>query len=350
MSDICIRMPNWVGDVVMATPVLTALRTSFPDAHITAVIDAELEKIIRNSPDIDHVIRYRRKRPFHSATREFFRCTSAIRKLGCELAIVLPNSFSSALMMRLAGVPRRIGYARDLRSRLLTHALPRQTDDHGGFAPTYMAAYYLKLSEAAGARRTDARPHLEFASEDMESATTLLRKAGIDPDAPIFAIHPGAGYGPSKLWPRDRFAALAAMLHEEHGAQIAFIGSPSVTPSVETIQKLSNAPTFDLTRCGIDLHLLKCVIKRCRLLVSTDSGPRHYGIALGTPTLCIMGPTDPAYTDSGLPHDRVVRTTTDCGPCQKKICRTDHRCMLDTSPEMVFSACKQLLEREQHNE
>ncbi len=333
----------------MATPVLHALRNANPASRITAVIDADIQKVLQGSPAPDRLIPYSRKRSGAKAAAEFFRCTSSVRNERSDLALLLPNSFSSALMMRLAGIPERIGYRRDMRGPLLTRPLPRPADESGRFVPSYMAGYYLKLAEAAGAESTDIHPRLAFTDADMKSAEKILRRSGMDPHAVFFAIHPHAGYGPSKLWPEKHFSALAAMLHEEFGAHIAFIGSPAATGIVRRIRDAPPAaglPTFDLTRCGIDLHLLKCVIRRCRLLVSTDSGPRHYGVALDVPTVCITGPTNPAYTDSGLPHDAVVRIDTDCGPCQEKNCRTDHGCMRRISPGMVLSRCKQLLDEE----
>ncbi len=344
MRKIVIRMPNWVGDVVMATPALRALRGSFPGARITAVINSGVHKVIRGSAEIDRTIQYKRDGSAPKVMREFLACTSAIRKEKNDLALILPNSFSSALMMRIAGVPERVGYRRDMRRFLLTSSLQRPKDENGRFLPQYMAKYYLRLCRAAGAENTgDIRPHLDFAESDMQSAMALLCKTGMKPEKPYFLLHPDAGYGPSKLWPAGHFSALTRMLHDYYDAQVAFIGSKSAGALVADIRENATNPTFDLTACGIDLHLLKCVVKRCRLLVSTDSGPRHYGIALGVPTVCLIGPTSPAYTDSGLPHDNIIRTQTDCGPCQKKNCRTDHRCMVDISPERVFLRCKELL-------
>ncbi len=337
-------MPNWVGDVVMATPALKALRSSFPSARITAVIDSDLQKIIQCSVGPDRIIPYKRKGTPLKALREFFRCTSEIKKEQNDLAVILPNSFSSALMMRIAGVPERTGYRRDSRRLLLSRSLPRPKDSQGEFAPDYMAKYYLRLCEFAGTKpHADIHPFLGFNPADMKDAEALLGQAGLDPDRPYILIHPHAGYGPSKLWPSGHFSTLAEMLKDEFGAQIGFIGSPSAGTLVAEIKERARIPSLDLTDCGLDLHLLKCAVKRSTLLISTDSGPRHYGVALDVPTVCIMGPTNPAYTHSGLPHDAVVRLDLECGPCQEKTCRSDHRCMKNISPEMVFKRCRKLI-------
>ncbi len=346
-NNICLRMPNWVGDIVMATPALHAIRKSFPESNISAVIDARMQKILHCSPDVDRLIPYHRDLSPPKTLQDFFHCVAEIRKGRNKISIVLPNSFSSALMMLLAGVPERIGYRRDCRSMLLSKALHRPASEDGRFKPAYMPGYYLKLCEAAGAGTDyDIHPRLAFSPTDRNAADEILKRAGIDPEGVFFAIHPCAGFGSSKLWPEHYHAALAEMLHDTYGDQIAFIGGEDATEMVSRIREAAAVPTVDLTACGIDLHLLKCVISRCRLLVSTDSGPRHYGIALDVPTVCIMGSTNPLYTDSGMPHDAVVRIDVDCGPCQKKRCPADHRCMLGISPAMVFEKCKQFIEGE----
>jgi heptosyltransferase-2 len=157
-------------------------------------------------------------------------------------------------------------------------------------------------------------------------------------------LHAGAGYGPSKRWAEENWARLAEGVKGEFGAQPAFIGAPPDAETVARVRRFYRTELVDLTSCGIDLHLLKPVVGACSLLVTTDSGPRHYGVALGVPTVCLMGPTHPDYSTSGLPHDRVVRVDVECGPCQKKTCRTDHRCMTLLTPQMVLEACRPALE------
>ncbi len=156
-------------------------------------------------------------------------------------------------------------------------------------------------------------------------------------------MHPGAGYGPSKRWPNERYARLAEMLQSEHGAQVALVAGPVERENVAEIIAKSQARIADLTSCGIDLHLLKCVVALSRLLVTTDSGPRHYGVALDVPTVCLMGPTHPDYSTGTQPNDHVLRVEEDCGPCQLKVCPQDHRCMDDITPEMAARACADAL-------
>ncbi len=342
MADaVCIRAPNWVGDVVMATPAFRAVREGLPQARITLVIRRGVEPIVRGAPWFDETIVYDPDGRW--APREFFRCVGALRAGEHDLGLLLPNSFSSALMFRLARVRRRVGYRRDCRSLLLTDAIERPSED-GRFKPTYMVDYYLVLCERAGIPPAGRAMELPFTDADAERAEGILTRAGIVPGGPLFLLHPGAGYGPSKRWPNERFARLAELLHEEYGAQMALVAGPVEASNAAAIRAASRVQIADLTNCGIDLHLLKCVVARSSLLVTTDSGPRHYGVALGVPTVCVMGPTHPDYSTSALPNDVVVRLDVECGPCQLKECPRDHRCMDEISAEAVLDACRGAME------
>jgi heptosyltransferase-2 len=277
----------------------------------------------------------------------FLRAVGQLREPRRDLGLVLPNSFSSALMFRWAGIKRRVGYARDARSLLLTDAVPRPRRD-GRFRPTYMGDYYLALGEAAGIGRAGRHTELPYTRADADAADEILGRMGVGPGAPLCLLHAGAGYGPSKRWPTDRWAALADMVCEGLGLRPAVIGGPGEAREAAQIAAAATGPIANFVGSPIDLHLLKPVVARSALLVSTDSGPRHYGVALGVPTVCLMGPTHPGYSSSGRPHDVVVRVETECGPCQRKVCRRDHRCMELLTTQMVFDACKRALEKREH--
>ncbi len=146
-SRVCIRAPNWVGDVVMATPAFRAVRRSLPEAHVTLVVRQNVEPVVREAPWFDEVLSYSAARG--RRLRGFLRVAGRLRSEEHDLGLLLPNSFSSALMLRLAGVDRRVGYRRDGRSILLTDAVPRLSEG-GRFKPIYMVDYYLGLCRAAG--------------------------------------------------------------------------------------------------------------------------------------------------------------------------------------------------------
>jgi heptosyltransferase-2 len=340
LRRLCIRAPNWVGDAVMATPTLRAVREHFPSAHITVVIRGDVEPVVRGAPWFDELLPYRLGGP--GAASEFLRCTRELRRGRRELGFALPNSFSSALMLRLGSVARRVGYARDCRSFLLTDAVPRPSENRR-FKPTYMVDFYLGLCEKVGVTARDRRTQLFSSEADAARAGEALQRQGVQPGAELFLLHPGAGFGPSKRWPSQRFSRLAELLQREYGAQIAVIGPPHERHMAAEIIGGSRAPIADLTNCGIDLHLLKSVVARSALLVTTDSGPRHYGVALGIPTVCVIGPTHPAYSTSTRENDHLIRVDAGCAPCQRKVCRRDHRCMEDVTAEMALQACRRAM-------
>ena len=337
---VCIRAPNWVGDAVMATPALRAIRAHLPSARATIVLAGRVEPVLRGAPWVDRWELYSPARRWPPG--EFLRCTRALKRDGYELGFALPNSFSSALMLLMGGVKRRVGYGRDCRSPLLTDAVPRPSAD-GRFKPTYMVDYYLGLCAAVGIPPAGRQMELFYTMDDARQADQVLRSQGVEAAEDLFLLHPGAGFGPSKRWPSERFARLAELLERDYGAQLAVIGGPAERETTARIRDLSRARIADLSDCGVDLHLLKCVVRRSKLLVTTDSGPRHYGVALGVPTVCVMGPTHPGYSTSTLPNDHLVRLDVECGPCQRKRCPRDHRCMRDITAEAVLEACRRAL-------
>lgn len=340
LERVCVRAPNWVGDVVMAVPTLRAIRNHFPSARVTLVIRSRVEPVLRGSPWFNETLVYR---PADGhPMREFMRCVKELRRDAYELGFVLPNSFSSALMMRLGGVARRVGYARDCRSFLLTDAVPRPSEDRR-FRPTYMVDYYLGLCEEAGILPQERRVELPFTEADAGRAEEILRAQGIDLERPLFLLHPGAGFGPAKRWPAERFSRLAELLKDTWDAEIGIIAGRDERATVGAIIDGTSARAVDLSNCGVDLHLLKCIVARSALLVTTDSGPRHYGVGLGVPTICIMGPNHPGYSTSTNPNDHVVRLDVPCGPCQKKTCPREHQCMTGITAEMVLAACQAAL-------
>ena len=341
---ICVHGPNWVGDTVMATPAFRALRRYLPEACIWLVIREGLKPVVKGTPWFDGIFTY--SRSGSSTTAECVRSVRWIRAGHFDTGLIMPNSFRTALMFALGNVQQRIGYDRDNRSWMLSKALPRQSEN-GEFKPTYMADFYLRLCQEIGITGGNPRTELPFSQKAVADTYLKLQQAGIDPDRRIYLMHPGAGFGPSKRWPSSYFARLAEMLEEAYGGQAGIIGAPSESTTAREIQTASSAEIIDLTQAGIDLHLLKCLVSMSELLVSTDSGPRHYGVALGIPTVCLMGPTDPAYSTTDRPHDVVARISVPCGPCQERQCDRDHSCMTELTPERVFACCEKAVQVKQ---
>jgi heptosyltransferase-2 len=261
-----------------------------------------------------------------------------------DTAVLLPNSFRTALLVAMAGIPRRIGYERDGRGFLLTdRLLPLRKG--GGFVPVPTRDYYLGIARYLGATTTDPTMALSIGQEAQRAADELLRRAGFDPagDRRLVVLNPGANFGDAKMWQPERFAAVADLCVQRLGAVVALSGAPKERPILDKVMAAARSSLLDLPAQGLTLELLKGVLLRSSLLITNDTGPRHMAAALGVPVVTVFGPTDPRWTEIGFERERQVMIEVFCGPCQKKKCPLDHRCMTGISPEMVFEKVAELV-------
>lgn len=293
--------PSWVGDAVMATPSLRMVRRAFPGAFIGGLVRPGIDQVLAGSDFFDelHVA--------HPGGVMGPKFTAAkLRPRRYDTALLLTNSFSTALVTRIAGVPRRIGYDRDGRGLLLTDKLQAPKLASGRWAPIPAVEYYLRLARlllhgpgvAQDEPGAGADPvYLELATTDAEerAADEVLARAEVPAGAAYAVLNPG-GNNPAKRWPADRFAALADDLRERHGLEVVVNGSPAEGEVVEAIRRAAKTKVFGLPQAGITLAALKAVVRRARLMVTNDTGPRHIAAAFGVPLVSLFGPTDPRWT------------------------------------------------------
>lgn len=343
-------MPSWLGDTVMATPTLRALRGLYPGAEIAALIRDHLQPLLEPCPWIDRIVPVMTRRPATTkgvqnadAGQRGIQLARRLAKEHFDTAVLLPNSFRSALLVRTAGIERRVGYDRDGRGFLLTdRLLPRRTPER--FVPVPTHDYYLGIARYLGAVDPDPAMQLFTSAEDDEQAERLLARAGVDLlRSSLVLINPGANYGDAKIWFADRFAAVADRCVRELGVQVAVTGAPKERAIIDQVLAAAKEPIIDLPALGVDLGVLKSIIRRSRLMVTNDTGPRHIAAAFGVPVVTVFGPTDPAWTDTAYERERIVRVDVFCGPCQKKKCPLDHRCMKLVDPDMVFARVAELV-------
>ena len=344
-------LPSWVGDVVMATPTLRALRTRYPDAHISYLVKSTIKPIIEGSPWYDRLIAIRPRKTKSAAAaktkgrRSFFNLAGRIRKRDFDTAVLLPNSFRTALMAKTAKIPRRVGYDRDGRGFLLTDRLLPMREP-GRYIPTPTLQYYLQLARYLDAPNDNEVMELHSKPEQHDAARSLLTKAGIDPDGgdqPVVLLNPGANYGAAKMWYPDRFAAVADKLIEQHNAKILVSGAPKERQILDAVHEAGNGQFIDLPSLGCDLGMLKSILRRCDLVLTNDTGPRHIAAAVNTPLITIFGPTDPRWSEINFESERKVIEDVFCGPCQKKACPLDHRCMTSIHATAVLEHANELL-------
>lgn len=279
-SRVLVVAPSWLGDLVMATPALRALRAALPEAHVTFVCRPGLDRVLDGSSLCDAVIVEGLRGPIRAGMR--------LRRERFDLAVLFPNSFRSALAVRVAGVPRRVGYRRDGRGWLLSERVAPPSE-----RPFSTVALYAELLERGlGIDVVDRRPRLAVTTEERLRADALLAELTGKP----FALLIPGGNRESKRWPPGRFAAVADALATRYGLAVAMSGSPGERNVLDAVADVARTPILDLAARGIDLPTLKGVVASASLVIGNDTGPRHIALALGRPTITLFGPTDHRWT------------------------------------------------------
>jgi heptosyltransferase-2 len=340
-EKIAVVLPSHLGDAVMATPALRALRAGYPEAEITGVVREELVPILRGAPWLDRLVPHALARARGPLTRLGRRLRLGRRIADADAVVVLPNSFAAALVALVSGAPRRIGYARYGRGMLLTDPVAPPRED-GRFLPVAMERYYLDLALHLGCPDlgTEIELFLELAAE--RERETRFAAAGIDSARPLVCIAPGAAYGPAKLWPMGYYADVARSLLDD-GVCVALIHAPSEQTLAREISERAGAGLVSLGGAGMNLSLLKSVIARAQLVISNDAGARHVAAAFGVPCLVLVGPTSIRYTNLNLSRTKLLREPVSCSPCQLKTCPIDHRCMTRLLPTRVLEEARRAL-------
>jgi len=311
---ILVRATNWIGDAVMSLPALRAIRSRYPGAHITVLAKPWVKQLYEGERAIDAVI---------------WKPARALRTEKFDLAVLFPNSFRSALQIYITGARRRIGYARDARSFLLTDAIPIPK---AGEIPKHERFYYLELLRRAGL--IDALPniseiHLDGAGAAAERGSQLFESRGVK--LPVIGVSPGAAFGSAKRWLPERFAEAAARLAE--GGSIAIFGSAAERSMCAQVAAACAGHNFAGTTT---LREFIDMTAACQLFLTNDSGAMHIAAGLGVPSITVFGPTDETATGPSGANARIVREPVDCAPCKLRECPIDHRCMTRVTIESVL--------------
>ncbi len=336
-NNILIVGPSWVGDIVMATAALAAVRRTFPDARITMLLKPGRDRILEGFEAIDEVLI---DRSGHSPLG-LWRLSRELRSRRFDRALLLPNSLRVAALAFLARIPRRVGYRLGGRAILLTDVVECQREGKKR-KPVPMPLFYRALCAKVGVAVEDTRPRLSVSSECEERASEYRARLGISEGEALIGLNPGASFGASKLWPPEHFARAADALHARYGLRsIIFLG-PGEEGIGDAIEKRMETPVINTAPDILPLDVLKPVVRDLKLMVSTDTGPRQYAVAFGVPVVVVMGPTDPRYSGIHLERTEVIRHDVPCGPCHLKVCPIDHRCMVGITPEEVLERVEAL--------
>ena len=334
---ILIRATNWLGDAVMSLPAIHALREYYPKSEITVLAKKAVADLYARESVVNRVMVYGESR---------WKTAQALREKKFQLGILLPNSFDSALVMRLAGIRQIVGYKTDGRRLLLTHPVP---------VPEWKARkheryYYLGLLQESrlidGCSHADSPIRLECAKEAAEAGRRTFAEKGMA--LPVIGVSPGAAYGSAKCWLPERFAEAAAGLARQSNGTVALFGAPDDEEDCLAVEECLKKETVPLVNfCG-QTTLMEFIdlAAACSVFLTNDSGAMHVASALSVPTVAIFGATNHLTTGPAGPTKMVVRHNVDCSPCMERECPIDHRCMTGVTAAAVVEAASSLVRLE----
>ena len=327
-----VRTTNWIGDAVMTTPALGAIRETFPDAKITVVANPLVAQLFEFHPDCDEVIVYDRQGE-HAGSIGFLRFVAMLRRRKFDCAILFQNAIEAAIMALLAGVPKRLGYITDGRRLLLNYPVPIGDQERA----LHHTDYYLHMLAQCGVTTGDKQQRLALRPDEVQWAVETL------PQGRFVVVNPGAAYGSAKRWIPERFAAVADELASSYGMSIVLSGGPGEIEIGADIAKAMQSPHQNLIG-KTSVRQMMAVLAASSLMITNDSGPMHVAAAFGVPMVAIFGSTDHITTSPWGTRSQIVRHPVECSPCMLRQCPIDHRCMERVTVEDVMSAAAGLLE------
>ena len=343
VKQLVVRAPNWIGDAVMCEPALRGLRPLFPQAKLTLLAKPSIAELFIAHPGLDRVLVYDDK-GIHAGLSGKWALAGTLRRHGFDLAVLFQNAFEAAFITWLSGIPRRFGYATDGRTFFLTD--PVAVPDRAVL--THQVGYYWNLLKPLGMVGEPPPPRLVVSDDEGQALEARLVSACIVPSDIVIGINPGSTYGSAKRWLPDRFAEvaqrLAVRLRQDEGRQVAvmILGARGEESLGKDIAARIEARSVVLSG-ATTIRELMAATKRCRLLLTNDTGPMHIAAACGVQVVPVFGPTDWRTTAPYGQEESVVREPVDCAPCLLRECPIDHRCMTRVSVEQVYeTAVKQL--------
>lgn len=343
MDRIALFLPNWIGDVVMATPAVRALREAFPAAELVAVCKPYVADVLAGTPWFRETILFDKNGPRDQRSWAVGR---KLRQSRPDAAVLFPNSFRAALVARLGRCRQIIGFSRYGRRFLLTKRLHPVTDARGRLVPSPVIDDYNRLARELGTHDPGYRMELFTTPEDEAAADTVWGRLGLARYSRVVGLNPGAAFGAAKHWPTGHFARLARMLAQRTDCGVLVLCGPGEREIARRIADESRSPNvFTLSDAPLSLGLTKAAIRRLALLVTTDSGPRHFAAAFNRPVVSLFGPTHIGWTETYFAKAVHLQKQVPCGPCQQRVCHLDHRCMTELTPDEVFAAADSLLTR-----
>ena len=349
---LAIFLPNWIGDVVMATPALRAVRDHYSSAEIVGIMRPYVADVLAGTGLVDRTMFYNPRGKDRS--QRGFAFVRALRAERFDNVLLLPNSLRTGVLAWLSGAKRRVGFARDLRGLLLTDRVVPKSKA----TPHPALDEYLRLAERLGCSIRQRQTELAVLPEDQKRLDDFwngrwIRSHGewkeISPQFPqsFICFNTGGAFGAAKNWPREYFAQLARRVATELNKVVLIVCGPSERDDARWIAAEARHPSVvSLASARPSIGLTKAAIRAADLLVTTDSGPRHFAAPFGTPVVTLFGPTHIAWSETNYDRSEHLQLKLDCGPCQRRECPLKHhRCLRDLSVDTVFAAVQRQLNK-----
>ena len=316
IGKILIRVNNWIGDVVMISPAMRAIRDHFPNATIAILAKTWVVDTLRGNPFYDELIEYDNLGK-HAGLAGRFRVIKELRERRFDCAILFQKAFEAALFSFLAGIPLRVGYDTDRRGLLLSHKI-RETKEARG---KHHVEYFLDIVRSIGCQVKDTSLYFHIGEEERKKASKVFEKEGLKDGRPVVVINPGASKV-ERQWHPDRFAALADALSENAGAHIVITGGKIDKNAARAIKGKMKDQALDLTG-RLTIKEFGAFTGRCSLFIGNDSGPMHVAAAVGTPVVALFGPGIPEKTAPFVDPSRYRAITKrfQCAPCRQNFFR-----------------------------
>ncbi|KAF3362210.1 Uncharacterized protein PHSC3_001277 [Chlamydiales bacterium STE3] len=329
-KNIIVKMPNWIGDAVMATPILKDLKDYYSDAKLTAMCQANVASLLECNPYINEILSY--SKPSGWMHRAWHKdIISPLQRGDYDLGVLLTNSLSSAYWFWKGKVKNIVGYSKGVRRFLLNQALPfpKEIDKQ------HLILTYKNLLTVLGIPISSTQPQLYLNESEKAFAKNFLKRRGIEKNNIVVGINPGAAYGSAKCWLPERFREVALKLLERQNVFILFFGDQNGASLVEKICR--DLPDRVLNIAGkTNLRELMALINACSLFLTNDSGPMHIASAFQVPLLSLFGSTDEIKTGP-YHHEKVIHKHVPCSPCFLRKCpKKDFPCMESIEVEEVY--------------
>ena len=342
---IIIRGTNWVGDAIMSIPAMKEIRRLYPGAHISLLVRPWVRDVYAAADFVDEVIEFD-KQTRHEGPAGLWHLSRDLRKGRFDMAILLQNAFEAAFLAWLAGIPIRVGYARDFRSLLLTHPCKINAE----VMKVHQIYYYLEILSQVGllGQRLWRDPHYSYSlsipvcDSDCLGAKRLLAARGIRAGDILVGINPGASYGGAKRWLSERFARVADELSSSCNARVVIFGALSERVIAEQVASQMTQAAVVLAG-ETTLGQLMALIRQCSLFITNDSGPMHLAAALDVPQIAIFGSTSEIATGPINADAQVIKNSVPCSPCFLRECPTDFCCMTGIEVDEVLAAAREKL-------